>query len=48
MWSLNALRCCHASATLWKLPNVKGLRGPLGCLNQARYGIAWGAVGAAM
>jgi glutaryl-CoA dehydrogenase len=27
---------------------VKGLRGPLGCLNQARYGIAWGAVGAAM
>src|SRR5206468_1095889 len=31
-----------------KFPNVKGLRGPLGCLNQARYGIAWGAVGAAM
>src|SRR5947207_6856124 len=31
-----------------KLPNVKGLRGPLGCLSQARYGIAWGAVGAAM
>src|SRR5438034_1245846 len=31
-----------------KLPNVKGLRGPLGCLNQARYGIAWGPVGAAM
>jgi glutaryl-CoA dehydrogenase len=31
-----------------KLPKVKGLRGPLGCLNQARYGIAWGAVGAAM
>src|SRR5439155_890053 len=30
------------------LPNVKGLRGPLGCLSQARYGIAWGAVGAAM
>ena len=30
------------------LPNVKGLRGPLGCLNQARYGIAWGALGAAM
>jgi glutaryl-CoA dehydrogenase len=30
------------------LPNVKGLRGPLGCLNQARYGIAWGAVGSAM
>jgi glutaryl-CoA dehydrogenase len=31
-----------------KLPKVKGLRGPLGCLNQARFGIAWGAVGAAM
>ncbi|HET8628064.1 MAG TPA: acyl-CoA dehydrogenase family protein [Thermomicrobiales bacterium] len=28
------------------LPNVKGLRGPLGCLTQARYGIAWGALGA--
>ena len=30
------------------LPNVEGLKGPLGCLNQARYGIAWGGVGAAM
>jgi glutaryl-CoA dehydrogenase len=30
------------------LPNVTGLKGPLGCLNQARYGIAWGALGAAM
>jgi glutaryl-CoA dehydrogenase len=30
-----------------RLPNVKGLKGPLGCLNQARYGIAWGAIGAA-
>lgn len=29
------------------LPGVEGLRGPLSCLNQARYGIAWGAVGAA-
>ncbi|OFY69613.1 MAG: acyl-CoA dehydrogenase [Bacteroidetes bacterium RIFCSPLOWO2_12_FULL_37_12] len=29
-------------------PNASGLRGPLGCLDQARYGIAWGAVGAAM
>jgi glutaryl-CoA dehydrogenase len=29
------------------LPNVKGLRGPFGCLNKARYGIAWGALGAA-
>lgn len=30
------------------LPNAKGLKGPLGCLSQARYGIAWGALGAAM
>ncbi|MGB3541940.1 acyl-CoA dehydrogenase family protein [Rubrivirga sp.] len=30
------------------LPNVKGLRGPLSCLSQARYGIAWGVIGAAM
>ena len=30
------------------LPNIAGLKGPLGCLNQARYGIAWGAIGAAM
>ncbi|HXN22439.1 MAG TPA: acyl-CoA dehydrogenase family protein [Candidatus Dormibacteraeota bacterium] len=30
------------------LPNVEGLKGPLGCLNQARYGIGWGAIGAAM
>lgn len=29
-------------------PNVKGLKGPLGCLNSARYGISWGALGAAM
>lgn len=29
-------------------PNVKGLKGPLGCLSKARYGIAWGALGAAM
>ena len=29
-------------------PEVKGLKGPLGCLNSARYGIAWGAIGAAM
>jgi glutaryl-CoA dehydrogenase len=29
------------------LPNVKGLAGPFGCLNRARYGIAWGALGAA-
>jgi glutaryl-CoA dehydrogenase len=30
------------------LPGVKGLRGPLSCLTQARYGIAWGVIGAAM
>jgi glutaryl-CoA dehydrogenase len=31
-----------------RLPNVRGLKGPLSCLTQARYGIAWGALGAAM
>jgi glutaryl-CoA dehydrogenase len=31
-----------------KLPGANGLKGPLGCLSQARYGIAWGAIGAAM
>jgi glutaryl-CoA dehydrogenase len=31
-----------------KLPGVRGLKGPLSCLSQARYGIAWGAIGAAM
>ncbi len=31
-----------------KLPKVTGLKGPLSCLGQARYGIAWGAIGAAM
>ncbi|GAB3201468.1 glutaryl-CoA dehydrogenase [Pontibacter aydingkolensis] len=30
------------------LPNVDGLRGPLGCLDSARYGISWGAIGAAI
>ncbi|GLV57084.1 glutaryl-CoA dehydrogenase [Dictyobacter sp. S3.2.2.5] len=29
------------------LPNIRGMRGPLSCLNEARFGIAWGAVGAA-
>ncbi|MBX7201623.1 MAG: acyl-CoA dehydrogenase family protein [Bacteroidia bacterium] len=29
-------------------PNIEGLKGPLGCLNSARYGIAWGVIGAAM
>jgi len=30
------------------LPNVSGLKGPLGCLDSARFGIAWGAIGSAM
>lgn len=30
------------------LPNIEGLKGPLGCLDSARYGIAWGVIGAAM
>jgi len=30
------------------LPNVRGLKGPLGCLSQARHGIGWGVLGAAM
>src|SRR5436190_22959718 len=29
-------------------PNVKGLKGPLSCLSTARYGIAWGSIGAAL
>ena len=29
------------------MPNVEGLKGPFGCLNKARYGISWGAMGAA-
>jgi glutaryl-CoA dehydrogenase len=29
-------------------PDIRGLRGPMGCLDSARYGIAWGAIGAAM
>ncbi|MHB2154764.1 acyl-CoA dehydrogenase family protein [Caldithrix abyssi] len=31
-----------------RLPQARGLRAPLSCLNEARYGIAWGAIGAAM
>ncbi len=31
-----------------QLPNVKGLKGPLGCLSKARYGIAWGSIGAGL
>lgn len=30
------------------LPNIQGLKGPLSCLNSARYGISWGVIGAAM
>ena len=37
---------CHIPATNM-LPNVRGLRGPLSCLDEARFGIAWGATGAA-
>ncbi|HAL46577.1 MAG: acyl-CoA dehydrogenase [SAR202 cluster bacterium] len=36
---------CRVAASQM-LPNVRGLRGPLSCLTQARYGIAWGALGA--
>jgi glutaryl-CoA dehydrogenase len=38
---------CHVGAEQI-LPGAKGLKGPLGCLTQARYGIGWGTVGAAM
>jgi len=38
--------CAIPEANL--LPGVQGLKGPLSCLTQARYGIAWGAAGAAM
>ena len=31
-----------------RLPNVTGLKGPLGCLTQARYGITWGPIGSAI
>jgi len=53
-WSLRAsvtsglaLTDCEIPADNW-LPKVEGLKGPLGCLNQARYGIGWGGLGAAM
>ena len=51
-WSLRAsitselvLECVRLPASAM-LPGVRGLKGPLSCLNQARYGIAWGATGA--
>jgi glutaryl-CoA dehydrogenase len=53
-WSLRASatgeivldRVCVPKENL--LPGVKGLKGPLSCLNSARYGISWGAIGAAI
>src|SRR6201988_4256736 len=42
-----AMTDCKIPATNL-LPGVEGLKGPLSCLNQARYGIGWGGVGAAM
>jgi len=42
-----SLQDCHIPAENL-LPRSDGLKSPLGCLTQARYGIAWGAVGAAM
>jgi len=44
--SLSFADCRVTAAQM--LPGAKGLKGPLGCLSQARYGIGWGAVGAAM
>ena len=53
-WSLNAsvtselhFEDCHIPADNL-LPATTGIKAPLMCLNQARYGIAWGALGAAM
>jgi glutaryl-CoA dehydrogenase len=42
-----ALSDCRVPASAM-LPGAKGLKGPLGCLSQARFGIGWGVVGAAM
>ena len=39
--------CAQTVAMSAMLPGAKGLSGPLGCLNEARYGIVWGAMGAA-
>src|ERR1700735_3126578 len=53
-WSLRASITSGLAMTDCKvpaanmLPGVEGLKGPLSCLNQARYGIGWGALGAAM
>ncbi len=53
-WSLRASITSGLAMTDCKipaenlLPGVEGLKGPLSCLNQARYGIGWGGIGAAM
>jgi glutaryl-CoA dehydrogenase len=53
-WSLRASITSGLAMTDCKIaaenlmPGVEGLKGPLACLNQARYGIGWGAIGAAM
>lgn len=52
-WSLRASATGELVFDNVKVPkenllNVKGLKGPLGCLNSARYGISWGAIGAAL
>ncbi|MGA3202722.1 MAG: acyl-CoA dehydrogenase family protein [Bryobacteraceae bacterium] len=39
---------CRVASECSMLPGAKGLKGPLGCLSQARYGIGWGVLGAAM
>src|SRR6267154_5119403 len=44
--SLSLAGCRVPSSAM--LPSAKGLKGPLGCLSQARYGIGWGVLGAAM
>src|SRR5580704_13726355 len=44
--SLSFANCRVPESAL--LPGAKGLKGPLGCLTQARYGIGWGVIGAAM
>jgi glutaryl-CoA dehydrogenase len=44
--SLSLSDCRVSSSSV--LPGVKGLKGPLSCLSQARFGIGWGAIGAAM
>ena len=47
MIKIVVIRDCRVGADQM-LPGARGLKGPLACLSQARYGIGWGAVGAAM